>query len=109
MTLTIVLLIVTGFLLGFSFYESVQRFRFDALKRRMIRAIVDKYPGSGRIIAPEERYPGAYNCEIEEPEYVFIAEDELGVARRMIFVTKDCAHVHALPWVSYDRIEVVRQ
>ena len=107
-TVDTILIMITFILLVFISIECTMQYRFRRLRCRMIETIKAEVGCDGDIIAPDDRYPGAYNCTRDEPEYVF-HEYSADRGQRKILITKDCAFIHALAWENPNEFEVDRE
>ena len=66
--------------------------------KRMTHAIQNRVACNGHLVPPDDIKPGAYNVGGGFPEYIFIEERNDKFGERMIFISKDCKHIHVMPW-----------
>ena len=66
--------------------------------KRMTQAIRDRVACNGHLIPPDDIDSRVYNVGGGFPEYIFIEERNDKFGERLIFISKDCKHIHVMPW-----------
>jgi len=66
--------------------------------KRMTIEIRKRIHCKGHLVPPDDIHPRAYNARGGFPEYIFTEEIKDTYGERLIFISKDCKHIHAMPW-----------